>query len=145
VNSSTSSDCKIGGVIGLSFCLPLIFALGLFQLLGIAEYVFPIVFPIFLGIGLIFLFVIGIIMFAIRSATRRTMQLDQAFAQSHEAGMVFGGDYMDQYHPGASYEIPVYCPYCQESIELDTVEWIGSESLVCSNCHKQIRVEVSED
>lgn len=123
----------------------MIFVLVLFQFLGIAEYVFPIVIPIFIGTGIIFFFIIGIIMFAIRSASMKTMQLDQAFVQSYDAGMVAGTGYMDQYPPGASYEIPVYCPYCQESIELDTVEWIGSESFVCSNCHNQVRVDVSED
>ncbi|MHA2004753.1 MAG: hypothetical protein ACXABV_16955 [Candidatus Thorarchaeota archaeon] len=142
--SGTDSGCKIGGVIGLTFCLPLIFVLVLFQFLGIAEYVFPIVIPIFVGTGLVFIFVFGIIMYAVRSATRRTMQLDQSLVRSYDAGMV-SSDYMDQYPPGASYEIPVYCPYCQESIELDRVRWIGSSGLVCANCRNQVRIEVSEE
>jgi hypothetical protein len=72
------------------------------------------------------------------------MQLDQSFVRSYEA-TIASGDYMDQYPPGASYEIPVYCPYCQESIELDMVEWSGSSSLICSNCGNHVRVEVSEE
>jgi hypothetical protein len=142
--SSTNAGCKIGGVIGLSFCLPLIFVMVLFQFLGITEYVYPIVIPIFVGTGLIFAFVFGIIMYAVRSATRKTMQLDQSLVRSYDASMV-ASDYLDQYPPGASYEIPVYCPYCQESIELDMVEWISSSSLVCAYCRNQVRVEVSEE
>ncbi|MHA2068068.1 MAG: hypothetical protein ACXABY_27220, partial [Candidatus Thorarchaeota archaeon] len=80
-----------------------------------------------------------------RSATRRTMQVGQAYTRSYEASLVAGGVYMAEYPPGASYEIPVYCPYCQDSIELDKVQWTGPSSLVCSNCQNQIRVEVSEE
>jgi hypothetical protein len=150
VSSSSSSGCKISGVIGLSFCLPLIFILALFQFLGIAEYVYPIVIPIFLGIGAVFLFVFGIIMFAVRSATRRTMQFDQAVSRSYEIGMISDDDFMDadftdQYPPGAKYEIPVYCPFCQRTIELYRVEWSGASSLVCPSCGSHVRVEISEE
>ncbi|MHA2021882.1 MAG: hypothetical protein ACW96N_09215 [Candidatus Thorarchaeota archaeon] len=145
MSRGTEPGCKILGIIGLTFIIPMIFVLFLFQFLGIAEYVYPIVIPIFVGTGLIFIFVFGIIMYVVRSATRRTMRFDKAFIRSNDAGIVAGGDYMDQYPPGASYEIPVYCPYCQESIELDRVEWSGSTSLVCSNCHNHVRIEVSEE
>ncbi|MHA2142005.1 MAG: hypothetical protein ACXADC_15245 [Candidatus Thorarchaeota archaeon] len=136
---------KIGGIMGLAFCLPLVFVLILFQFLGIAEYVFPIIIPIFIGTVLLFFFIFGVIMIAVRSATRRTTRVGQAYTRSYEASLVSGSDYMAEYPPGASYEIPVYCPYCQESIELDSVQWIGSGGLVCSNCHNQVRVEVSEE
>lgn len=145
MSSGSSSGCKISGVIGLSFCLPMIFVLALFQFLGIGEFVFPILIPIFIGTGAIFLIVFGIIMYAVRSATRRTMQLDQAVTRSYEVGMISGSDYMDQYPPGAKYEIPVYCPHCQRSIELDRVEWSGTNSLVCPSCNSHVRVEISED
>jgi hypothetical protein len=128
----------------------MIFVLVLFQFLGIAEYVFPILIPIFLGTGLIFAIIFGIIMFAVRSATRRTMQFDQAVARSYEIGMIsdadyMDADYMDQYPIGVKYQIPVYCPYCQRMLELDVVEWSGSNSLVCPSCNSHVRVEISEE
>lgn len=128
----------------------MIFVLVLFQFLGIAEYVFPIVIPIFLGTGLIFAIVFGIIMFAVQSATRRTMQFDQTVARSYEVGMIsdtdyMDGDFMDQYPSGAKYQIPVYCPYCRSTIELDVVEWSGTSSLVCPSCNSHVRVEIAED
>jgi hypothetical protein len=144
VSSDAPSGTQLGGILGLTFCLPMIFVLVLLQFLGVAEYVYPIIIPIFSGIGVVFIFVFGIIMYAVRSVTRRTMQLDQSFIQSYDAGIA-SGDYMDQYPPGATYRIPVYCPYCQESVELESVDWIGSSSFVCSNCNSQIRVEVSEE
>ncbi|MFW9890153.1 MAG: hypothetical protein ACFFER_18370 [Candidatus Thorarchaeota archaeon] len=150
MNSSSASGCKIGGIIGLSFCFPMIFVLVLFQFLGIGEYVYPIVIPIFLGIGATFLFVSGIIMFAVRSATRRTMQFDQAVSRSYEIGMISDDDFMDadstdQYLPGAQYKIPVYCPFCQRKIELYRVEWSGTSSLVCPSCSSHVRVKISEE
>lgn len=123
----------------------MIFVLVLFQFLGIAEYVFPIVIPIFLGTGLIFAIVFGIIMFAVRSATRRTMLFGQTVARSYEVGMISDADHMDQYPSGAKYQIPVYCPYCQRTIELDVVEWSGTSSLVCPSCNSHVRVEITED
>lgn len=89
-------------------------------------------------------------MVAVRSATRRTMQFDQAVSRSYELGMISDDDFMDadvtdQYPSGAQYKIPVYCPFCQRTIELYRVEWSGASSLVCPNCNSHVRVEISEE
>ena len=145
MSSDAVSGYKVGGIIGLVFILPMFFILVLFQFLGIGAIVFPILIPMFLGIGLIIFLVFAVIMVVVKSASKRTVQMNQAFVRSYEAEIASGSDYMAEYPPGASYEIPVYCPYCQESIELNTVHWIDSSSLICSNCNNQVRVEVSEE
>jgi hypothetical protein len=78
------------------------------------------------------------------------MQFDQAVSRSYEIGMISDDDFMDAdfadlYPSGAQYKIPVYCPFCQRTIELHRVEWSGTSSLVCPSCNSHVRVEISEE
>jgi hypothetical protein len=41
------------------------------------------------------------------------------------------------------YQIPMNCPSCQRSIELDRVEWRDRDTIVCSGCFADIKVDSS--
>ncbi len=44
----------------------------------------------------------------------------------------------------ALFTLPVRCPHCGKSIELDRVHWDGPMVLVCPECLGDVRVKVSE-
>lgn len=123
----------------------MLFVLILLDFLGIGEYVFPIVIPIFVGTGLLMFIIFGIVAIVVNLATRRASMMDQALTRSYDAKRVAGSDYLDEYPPGAFYRIPVYCPYCQEPIDLGDSQWLGSSRFICTNCRNEVRVEISED
>ena len=51
----------------------------------------------------------------------------------------------DSIPTGAVYVIPVYCPKCQNKLELDRVDWIDSGELTCPNCFSTIQSSIREN
>lgn len=107
----------------------------MFEIMGITEYVWPILFPIFgmtIGVFMITLIIIGIIC----RAQGNFSNDDQIVHPNHS---------MQGYSTGAVYVIPVYCPNCQNKLELDRVDWIDSGDLTCPNCFSTIQSSIRED
>ena len=110
-----------------------------FEILGITEYVWPILFPTFaitLGIFLITLIVIGIVC----RAQGNSLAVDQIGQPSYSTQMYS----VDSIAAGAVYVIPVYCPNCQNKLELDRVDWIDSGNLTCPSCFSTIQSSIRE-
>ena len=107
----------------------------MFELMGITEFVWPILFPTFaitLGVFLITLIMIGLIC----RAQGNIPNDDQIVHPSHS---------MQTYSTGAVYVIPVYCPNCQNKLELDRVDWIDSGELTCPSCFSTIQSSIREN
>lgn len=112
----------------------------MFEIMGITEYVWPILFPIFgmtFGIFMIILIIIGLVCRAQGNFT----QDDQFVHQSHST-QIYSADSITS---GAVYVIPVYCPKCQNKLELDRVDWNDSGNLTCPNCFSTIQSSIRED
>lgn len=39
---------------------------------------------------------------------------------------------------------PIYCMYCQRTIEPDDVSWSDRDGVVCHPCHNEILADVAE-
>ena len=125
-------------IIGLITIFGLIWLI--FEIMGITEYVWPILFPTFtitLGIFLITLIVIGLVC----RAQGNFPNDDQSIHPSHSMQMYSA----DSIAAGAVYVIPVYCPNCQNKLELDRVDWNDSGDLTCPSCFSTIQSSIRED
>jgi len=125
-------------IVGLIIIFGLIWLL--FEIMGITEYVWPILFPTFgitLGIFLITLIVIGIVCRA-----QGNISADDQIVHPNHSMQMYSADSITA---GAVYVIPVYCPNCQNKLELDKVDWIDSGDLTCPNCFSTIQSSIRED
>jgi len=112
----------------------------MFELMGITEFVWPILFPTFaitMGVFMITLIFIGVIC----RAQGNISNDDQIVHPSHSMQMYSD----DSITAGAVYVIPVYCPNCQNKLELDRVDWIGSGELTCPKCFSTIQSSIREN
>jgi hypothetical protein len=132
-------------VLILSFGLPLLLTVFILEWFGVGQYVYPILIPIFGGIAFVFVFVFGIVCFAVRASVGRTTQLQGSVHSGYEAQEFTRGDYFAPRSPGSVFVIPTYCPHCQEGIELHRAGWSGSMNLICSNCGHLVNVSISEE
>ncbi len=64
---------------------------------------------------------------------------------SNDDQIVHPSHSMQTYSTGAVYVIPVYCPNCQNKLELDRVDWIDSGDLTCPSCFSTIQSSIRED
>lgn len=113
----------------------------MFESFGIAEYVWPILFPI-LGwtFGIMF-FVLLIVGIACRFGGR--IPSDETMVRRTSTQSAYPT--YDSPSMGAVYVVPVYCPHCMNKIELDRVEWIGSSDLTCPSCMRVVQAGVREN
>ncbi len=112
----------------------------IFEIVGITEYVWPILFPIFgmtLGIFLITLIIIGLVCRA-----QGNFPYDNQIVHPSQSIQMYPADSITA---GAVYVIPVYCPNCQNKLELNRVDWIDSGELSCPNCFSTIQSRIRED
>ncbi|MCK5265959.1 MAG: hypothetical protein KAR03_10160 [Candidatus Thorarchaeota archaeon] len=112
----------------------------MFELMGITEFVWPILFPTFaitMGVFMITLICIGVIC----RAQGKYPDENQIVHPSHSMQMYSD----DRITAGAVYVIPVYCPNCQKKLELDKVDWKDSGDLTCPNCFSTIQSSIRED
>ncbi len=112
----------------------------IFEIMGIAEYVWPILFPIFgmtLGVFMVTLIIIGLVCRA-----QGNFSNDGQSVHSSKSMQMYSADSITS---GAVYVIPVYCPNCQNKLELDRVDWIDSGDLTCPSCFSTIQSSIRED
>lgn len=112
----------------------------MFEIMGITEYVWPILFPIFgmtIGIFMITLIIIGIVCRA-----QGTFSNDDQKVHPNHSMQKYSADSITT---GAVYIIPVYCPNCQNKLELDRVDWIDSGELTCPSCFSTIQSSIREN
>lgn len=108
------------------------------ELMGITEYAWPFLFPTFaitMGIFMITLICIGLVC----RAQGRFPDETQIGHPSHSMQMYSA----DSIAAGAVYIIPVYCPNCQNKLELDRVDWIDSGNLTCPSCFSTIQSSIT--
>jgi hypothetical protein len=142
---SENVGVKIAAIMCLTFFVPMVAAMMILEALGLGEYVAPIMGPIFIGITATFV-IIGVVFALVsRVAVRRAGQFDRIAQLGYEAQMSEAEGYIRTYQPGATYSVPVYCPHCQSSLELDKVHWSGPQTLVCQTCLSAVDVTISED
>jgi hypothetical protein len=124
----------------IGFGITFVFIFILFDILGISEYVWPILVPILTTTFGIVFFIFVII--AIVSSQGCNKPSDQEMVQraSYQKYTSY-----DSITIGAAYVIPVYCPQCMNKLELDKVEWIGSSELTCPSCFSVVQASVREE
>ncbi len=113
----------------------------MFEYFGITEYVWPILVPIFgwtIGAMFFIFLLIGIAIKVGGGIPSDQTMVRQTYAQP---------SYPTYESPstGSVYVIPVYCPQCLSKLELDRVEWVGSEDLTCPNCLSVVQASVREN
>jgi len=138
VSLSEGPSYRILGFVCFVLLLPFLFVIFILETRGIGEYVYPILFPIFLGIGVFIVVLFAVIIAAVRCVTNPDSSTKWTKWQytSHTSGT----------RPTASrpvFQIPMNCPSCQREIELDRVEWRDRLTIVCSGCFTDIQVESS--
>ena len=131
---SNVSAIRIASIIFLSFIIPIVFLLWLFNSLGISEFVFPILLPIF-GYTILIMFVITAVIFV---AVRRSQNLISTSAWSQRG---FTQQPRTTYRP--IYIIPMKCHGCERELELSQVEWRDKFTIVCPSCFSDVNVETS--
>ena len=114
----------------------------LFEILGITEYVWPILFPIFGMIFGIFALVLLLVGIACRIAGG-AVPSDQTMVRRVYKQPTYPT--YDSPSTGSLYVIPVYCPHCMNKLELDRVEWVGSSDLTCPSCMSVVQAGVREN
>ncbi|MHA1909956.1 MAG: hypothetical protein ACW98Y_21870 [Candidatus Thorarchaeota archaeon] len=136
---SNVSAVRIASIIFLSFIIPIAFLLWLFDSLGISEFVFPILLPIF-GYTILIMFVITAVIFV---AVRRSQDLFSTSTWSQR------GITQQPFQQRASsykpvYIIPMECTSCGRELELSHVEWRDKFTIVCPSCFSDINVQTSD-
>ncbi len=135
---SKGPDYRIFAGICFIILLPFIFVMYLFEIVGIADIIFPILIPIFVGIiGFMFLVVL-VVMMAVRCATNT--ETATRWTRRGYTTRTYGTRTMTS---RPVFQIPMNCPSCQREIELDRVEWRDRLTVVCSGCFADIPVESS--
>ena len=140
----------MSSVVWKRIVLPIIIVFGgsfffiyiLFEILGITEYVWPILFPIFGMIFGIFALVLLLVGIACRIAGG-AIPSDQTMVRRAYAQPTYPT--YDSPATGSVYVVPVYCPHCMNKLELDKVEWVGSSDLTCPNCLSVVQAGVREN
>ena len=112
----------------------------IFESFGIGEYVWPILWPILIGIGGLMIVIFGV-SFALCNVNQTTTSDNEMFRRTYVQPMYRTGDYAD----GSVYTVPVYCPHCKYKLEMNQVEWVGSSELTCPNCFRVIEVGIREN
>ncbi|MHA1905491.1 MAG: hypothetical protein ACXADL_14420 [Candidatus Thorarchaeota archaeon] len=131
---SNVSAVRIASIIFLSFIIPIAFLLWLFDSLGISEFVFPILLPIF-GYTILIMFVITAVIFV---AVRRSQNLISTSTWSQR-----GITQQPRRIHRPVYMIPMECPGCGRELELSQVEWRDRFTIVCPSCFSDVNVETS--
>ena len=125
----------------IGFGVTFLFIYFMFESLGITEYVWPILVPI---LGWTFgLMVVIIIIASVACKACIGIPTDQTMVRQ---------TYVQQTYPtydspatGSVYVVPVYCPNCLNKLELDKVEWVGSNDLTCPSCLSVVQAGVREN
>jgi hypothetical protein len=124
-----------GGVLAMLFFM--------FESLGIGEYVWPILIPIFgwtFGIMAFICLIVGIGLKVGGGIPSDQVMVRRQYMQPQPTYPSY-----DSPSTGAVYVIPVYCPHCVSKLDLDTVEWIGSGDLICPSCQRTVQAGVREN
>ncbi|MCK4567951.1 MAG: hypothetical protein KAU48_11660 [Candidatus Thorarchaeota archaeon] len=111
----------------------------MFEIMGITEYVWPILFPTFaitLGVFLITLIMIGLV-----CRVQGNLPNDDQYVHPSHSMQMYSADSIIA---GAVYVIPVYCPNCQNKLELNRVDWVDSGELTCPSCLSTIQSSIHE-
>jgi hypothetical protein len=110
----------------------------IFELVGVGDFIYPILIPIFIGVGGFIVFLFAMIFLAMRCATN-TQSSTIVTKRQHTTR--FSDDLTTPSRP--VYKIPMNCPSCQRAIEPDRVEWRDNQTIVCPGCFADIEVESS--
>ena len=125
-----------------AFGLSFLFVYFIFESVGIGEYVWPILVPVFgwtFGIMGIVIIVVVIACKAVGGSVPSTPTIGRrVYAQPTSPTY-------DSPSTGSVYVVPVYCPYCGNKLELDGVEWIGSSDLTCPTCLSVVQAGIREN
>jgi hypothetical protein len=113
----------------------------MFELLGIEEYVLPILIPVLGSTFGMMLFIFLLIWVAVKVGGGNTS--DQTMVRRTYKRPSYPA--YDQQSTGSVYVIPVYCPHCMTKLDLGMVEWIGSGDLICPSCQRTVQVGVREN
>ncbi|MHA1934912.1 MAG: hypothetical protein ACW97A_06485 [Candidatus Thorarchaeota archaeon] len=122
----------------LTFIISIASILWMFEWIGISEFVFPILLPIF-GYTILIMFVITSVIFV---AVRRSQNLISTATWSQR------GYTSQSLQPSAIdfrpvYIIPMKCPGCDRELELSQVEWRDKFTIVCPSCFSDVNVQTS--
>ena len=130
-------------IVSLSFTGPILFAMVMLEFMGLGEYTRPILTPI-----LVAMFAVSALLAAAISCSQRKLSSSVppqvVYTSGTESGGREGTEYPGSLSKSARFTIPVQCPHCGKSIELDRVHWDGPMVLVCSECLGDVRVKISE-
>ena len=113
----------------------------IFESVGIGEYVWPILIPIFgwtFGIMAVVFIIVGVACKAGGGIPSDQTMVRRAYAQPTYPTY-------DSPATGSVYVVPVYCPHCMNKLELDKVEWVGSSDLPCPSCLSVVQAGVREN
>jgi hypothetical protein len=113
----------------------------IFESVGIGEYVWPILIPIFgwtFGIMAVVFIIVGVACKAGGGIPSDQTMVRRAYAQPTYPTY-------DSPATGSVYVVPVYCPHCMNKLELDKVEWVGSSDLTCPSCLSVVQAGVREN
>jgi hypothetical protein len=113
----------------------------IFESVGIGEYVWPILIPIFgwtFGIMAVVFIIVGVACKAGGGIPSDQTMVRRAYAQPTYPTY-------DSPSTGSVYVVPVYCPHCMNKLELDKVEWVGSNDLTCPSCLSVVQAGVREN
>ncbi len=134
VNLSDSTVSRVLIIVLLSFALPIGLIVVIFDMVGIGEYVFPILIPIFGFTFIILLVLLGGIILIIRS-TSGSINTTQQPQSSY---------YPPQRRKTTQmYMVPMYCTSCGRELHLSQVEWRNDYTMVCPSCFADIRISQS--
>lgn len=125
----------------LGLCLPFVFLYYMFETMGISEYVWPILFPILSTIFGIFAVVLITVGIACRAGSGIIAHQSTSQPNYHQPPF----SHPDIPSTGASYVIPLYCPYCGNQYELNRLDWIGTNEFSCPRCYNAVQVGIRED
>jgi hypothetical protein len=112
----------------------------MFESFGIGEFVWPILWPILLGIFGMMVVIFGVT-FALCRFEPQVSSDSKRFQRTYDQPMYRTGDYAE----GSVYTVPVYCPHCKYKLEMNNVEWVGSSEMTCPNCFRVIEAGIREN
>ncbi|MFW9978615.1 MAG: hypothetical protein ACFFEJ_11095 [Candidatus Thorarchaeota archaeon] len=121
-------------IVILSIALPMGLIIFIFEMVGIGEFVFPILFPIF---GLTFTVIVAILgcILLIARGTSGSMAV-----QSQPTIVSYSPPQRDSMR---MYMIPIHCTSCNRELRLSQVEWRDDYTLVCPSCFADVRISRS--
>ena len=131
VNLSENFSRRMITIFVISLLIPFVMVVAIFEIMGVGEYVYPIVLPIFFFTGLTIFVIFGCTITLVRKTSSSVIT-----PSTYTQRVIRPTTHQIE----SFYRIPKNCPECSNELHLSRVEWRDDYTIVCPSCFEDVAV-----